>query len=467
MTSKTPGLSAIVLAAGKGTRMKSQLPKVLHPLCGQPLLAYAVTAALEAGAAHVVVVTSGQPEITQALEERYGKERVSVVVQDPPRGTGDAVRVGLSAVKHPRALILYGDTPLLRAQDLSGLLSALDVPGQALSILTAQLELPLGYGRVLRDASGAVYEVREERDLKNDAERAIREVNAGMYAADTEKLRAAVAELKPNNAQGEYYLTDVVAALAKTSRVAAVAGDADALVGVNDRADLGRAEELLFARNRDQHRKAGVTIHGDARIDSGVELAADAEIGPGVCLRGKTRIGTGTLIDVGSVLVDAVLGENVVIKPYCVIMQSRVDDSAQLGPFAHLRPESVIEADAHIGNFVETKKTRVRRGAKANHLAYLGDTDVGERANIGAGTIICNYDGFVKRQTIIGEGAFIGSDSQLIAPVVIGKNAYVGSGSTITEDVPEDGLAIGRARQVNKPGYAAKLREKLAAAKKK
>ena len=467
MTKSAPGLSAIVLAAGMGTRMKSQLPKVLHPLCGRPLVEYPVTAAFEAGADQVVVVTSGQPELTQALQARYGEERISVAVQAPPRGTGDAVRVGLGAVKHARTLILYGDTPLLRARDLTGLLSALDVAGQDLAILTALLAVPFGYGRVLRDASGAVVEVREERDLKTDAERAVDEVNAGMYAADTERLRVAVAALQPNNAQGEYYLTDIVASLAKLSRVAAVRGDAEALLGVNDRADLARAEELLHARNRDQHRKAGVTVHGDARIDSGVEIGQDAEIGAGVSLRGRTKIGAGARVDVGSVLVDAVVGENAEIKPYCVISQSSVGDRAQLGPFAHLRPESVIEADAHIGNFVETKKTRVRRGAKANHLAYLGDADVGERANIGAGTIVCNYDGFVKRQTIIGEGAFIGSDSQLVAPVVIGKNAYVGTGSTITEDVPEDALAIGRARQVNKPGYAARLREKLAAAKKK
>jgi bifunctional UDP-N-acetylglucosamine pyrophosphorylase / glucosamine-1-phosphate N-acetyltransferase len=465
MTS-TAKLSAIVLAAGKGTRMKSQLPKVLHPLCGRPLVEYPVTAAFEAGAEQVVVVTSGQPELTESLERRYGKDRISVVVQEPPRGTGDAVRVGLSAVKHPRTLILYGDTPLLRAQDLNGLLAALDVPEQKLSILTALLDAPFGYGRVLRDAAGVVLEVREERDLRNDGERAVREVNAGMYAADTEQLRAAVAGLSPNNAQGEYYLTDVVAALAKTSRVAAVQGQADALVGVNDRADLGRAEELLYARLRDQHRKAGVTIHGDARIDSGVEIAADAEIGPGVSLRGRTSIGAGTRVDVGCVLVDAVIAGNVEVKPYCVIVQSRVDQGAQLGPFAHLRPESEIEADAHIGNFVETKKTRVRRGAKANHLAYLGDADVGERANIGAGTIICNYDGFVKRRTTIGEGAFIGSDSQLIAPVTIGKNAYVGTGSTVTEDVPDEALAIARSRQINKPDYATKLRERLKAAKK-
>lgn len=447
--------------------MKSQLPKVLHPLCGRPLVEYPVMAAFEAGAEQVVVVTSGQPEITEALEARYGKDRIAVVVQDPPRGTGDAVRVGLSAVQHERTLILYGDTPLLRAQDLTGLLQALDVPGQELSILTALLDNPFGYGRVLRDAGGAVKEVCEQKDLRNDAERAVREVNAGMYAAVTEKLRGAVAELKPNNAQGEYYLTDVVAALAKSSRVAAVQGEAEALLGVNDRADLARAEELLYARHREQHRKAGVTVHGDARIDSGVEIAADAEVGAGVCLRGKTRIGAGTVIDTGCVLADAVVGERVALKPYSVVMQSQIGDGAQIGPFAHLRPESDIEADAHIGNFVETKKTRVRRGAKANHLAYLGDADVGERANIGAGTIVCNYDGFVKRQTTIGEGAFIGSDSQLIAPVRIGKNAYVGTGSTINQDVPDEALAIGRARQVNKPEYAKMLREKLAAAKKK
>jgi bifunctional UDP-N-acetylglucosamine pyrophosphorylase/glucosamine-1-phosphate N-acetyltransferase len=465
MTAKT-GLSAIVLAAGKGTRMKSDLPKVLHPLCGRRLVDYPIAACFEAGAEQVVVVTSGQPEVTRALEERYGKERLSVVVQDPPRGTGDAARVALEAVRHEHTLIVYGDTPLLRAADLGGLLEAVQKQRHELAILTALLDAPFGYGRVLRDAAGEVLEVREQRDLASDAERAVREVNAGMYCGSTARLRAAVAELSPNNAQGEYYLTDVVATFAKASRVAAVVGSADALVGVNDRVDLGRAEELLLARNRDQHRKAGVTIHGDARIDSDVEIAADAEIGPGVCLRGKTRIGARTRVDTGCVLTDAIIDEAAEIKPYCVITQSRVGSGAQLGPFAHLRPESEIEADAHIGNFVETKKTRVRRGAKANHLAYLGDTDVGERANVGAGTIVCNYDGFLKHRTVIGEGAFIGSDSQLVAPVVIGKNANVAAGSTITQDIPDDALAIGRARQENKLGYAAKLRERLAAAKK-
>jgi bifunctional UDP-N-acetylglucosamine pyrophosphorylase/glucosamine-1-phosphate N-acetyltransferase len=467
MTSSKPGLSAIVLAAGKGTRMKSRLPKVLHPLCGRALVEYAVAAAFEAGASQVVAVTSGQPEIAHTLRGRFGADRVAVVVQDPPRGTGDAVRIGLAAVLHPRTLILYGDTPLLRAQDLSELLAAIEQPGCDLSLLTALPQDPFGYGRVLRNSAGAVFEVREQRDLKNDAERAVREVNAGMYAADTERLREAVAVLAPNNAQGEYYLTDVVATLAKVSTVAAVVGNAEALVGVNDRADLARAEELMYARQRDELRRAGVTIHGDARIDSGVEVAADAEIGHGVCLRGKTRVAAGARIDVGCVLVDAEIAAGAQLKPYCVITQSSIGERAQLGPFLHVRPESVIEAEAHLGNFVETKKTRVRRGAQANHLSYLGDADVGERANIGAGTITCNYDGFVKRQTIIGEGVFIGSDSHLIAPVTIGKNAYVATATTVTQDVPEDALAIGRVKQENKLGYASKLRAKLAAAKKK
>jgi bifunctional UDP-N-acetylglucosamine pyrophosphorylase/glucosamine-1-phosphate N-acetyltransferase len=465
MAGKT-GLSAIVLAAGKGTRMKSGLPKVLHPLCGRRLVEYSVDACLAAGADQIVVVTSGQPEISQALEQRYGKDRLSVVVQDPPRGTGDAARVGLEAVRHEQTMIVCGDTPLMRAQDLTQLKDGLAQAGQGLALLTAVLDEPQSYGRVLRDAGGAVVEIREFKDLRSDEERAVREVNAGMYCADTARLRAAVAELTPNNAQGEYYLTDVIATFAKSTRVIGVVGSADALLGVNDRVDLAHAEELLAARIRDQHRRAGVTIHGDARIDSEVEIAPDAEIGAGVCLRGRTRIGARSRVDTGCVLTDAVIAEQVEIKPYCVISQSSVGSGAQLGPFAHLRPESEIEADAHIGNFVETKKTRVRRGAKANHLAYLGDTDVGERANIGAGTIVCNYDGYLKHRTVIGEGTFIGSDSQLVAPVVIGKNVNIAAGSTITQDVPDEALAIGRARQENKLGYAPKLRSRLEAAKK-
>ncbi|HSU39138.1 MAG TPA: bifunctional N-acetylglucosamine-1-phosphate uridyltransferase/glucosamine-1-phosphate acetyltransferase, partial [Polyangiaceae bacterium] len=303
--------------------------------------------------------------------------------------------------------------------------------------------------------------VREQRDLGSDAERAVREVNAGVYAAKKSVLARAIADLKPMNAQGELYLTDVVAGVAAEGRVVALVGSPDALVGVNDRSQLREAEELLFARIRERLGREGVMVHGDARIDDGVSVAPGAELEAGVRLRGATSIGPETRIDVGSVLTDATLGARVVVKPYSVISSSRVGDGAEIGPFAHLRPESEIEAEAHVGNFVETKKTRMRRGSKANHLAYLGDGDVGERANVGAGTIFCNYDGYQKHRTVIGEGAFIGSDSQLVAPVRVGKGAFVGSGTTVTQDVPDDALALSRTRQENKLDYGPKLRARL------
>jgi bifunctional UDP-N-acetylglucosamine pyrophosphorylase/glucosamine-1-phosphate N-acetyltransferase len=260
-------------------------------------------------------------------------------------------------------------------------------------------------------------------------------------------------------------LTDVNALLARSSRVTGVLGHADALLGVNDRSQLAQAEELILQRIRTRHAKNGVTVRGAPRIDDGVEIGVDALIDDGVCLRGQTRIGARTVVDVGCVITDSSIGEAAMVKPYTVITSSNVGDGAQLGPFAHLRPESEIEADAHIGNFVETKKTRVRRGAKANHLAYLGDGDIGERANVGAGTIFCNYDGFNKHKTTIGADAFIGSDSQLVAPVTVGRGAYVGTGTTVTMDVPDDALAIGRIKQTNKEGYAPRLKARFLAIK--
>jgi bifunctional UDP-N-acetylglucosamine pyrophosphorylase/glucosamine-1-phosphate N-acetyltransferase len=323
---------------------------------------------------------------------------------------------------------------------------------------------PHGYGRILRAPDGRVLEIREHKDLKTDAERAVREVNAGMYAGKTSVVAAAVKELLPTNAQGELYLTDIVANIARTGRVAALTGSIETLVGVNDRAQLREAEELLYERIRVRLGREGVLVRGDARIDDTVTVAPGAEIEAGVRLRGQTSVGPDTRIDVGSVLTDMRIGAGVSIKPYSVMASSSVGDRAEIGPFSHLRPDSEIEAEAHLGNFVETKKTRVRRGAKANHLAYLGDADVGERSNVGAGTIVCNYDGYQKHRTVIGAGAFIGSDSQLVAPVTIGKGAFVASGTTVTEDVPDDALAIGRARQENKPGKAAVLKTRLAEA---
>jgi bifunctional UDP-N-acetylglucosamine pyrophosphorylase/glucosamine-1-phosphate N-acetyltransferase len=455
-------LTAVVLAAGQGTRMRSRIPKVLHPLAGRALFEYPLRAAIAAGAKRVVVVTSGNPAIDERIRERYGNGAVEVttVTQEVPRGTGDAARVGLSRVQSERVLVLCGDTPLVGEAELSAILGAL-ADRVELAFGSAELAVPKGYGRVLRDALGRVSEIREQRDLRGPSEEAVREVNAGIYAARTESLARALAKLEPNNAQGEYYLTDVVRFLAETSDVRAVIGPAEALVGVNDREQLRQAEAVLFERIRARLGRAGVSVHGDALIDDDVVVGEDATIEAGARLRGATSIGEGALVDVGCVITDSSVAARAVIKPYSVITQSNVGEGAQIGPFAHLRPESEIEADAHIGNFVETKKTRVRRGAKANHLAYLGDGDVGERANLGAGTIFCNYDGFKKHRTVIGEGAFVGSDSQLVAPVTVGKGAYVASGTTVTRDVPEDALAISRVKQENKEGYGKKLRERL------
>jgi len=465
---------ALILAAGQGTRMKSATPKVLHKICGRPLLHYPVRAALEAGCAEVVVVVGhGRSEVEAYLARAFGA-RVRTALQEQQRGTGDAVKAGLLALGPTarggngpsRALVYYGDVPLLMPDDVGNVARAV-MPGTALSFATCDLPEPFGYGRILRDASGAIVEVREQKDLKSDAERAIREINPGIYACEVDFLREAVAGLTPNNAQGEYYLTDIVAFAARAGRggVVAVPSREDVIAGVNDRAQLADAEAVMSARIVTGWRKKGVTVREGARIDDEVELAPDATVESGAVLRGATRVGAGALVDVGCVLTNAVVAEAVVLKPYSVVTDSRIGPRAQIGPFSHLRPESLIEEEAHVGNFVETKKTRMGKGSKANHLAYLGDGVVGEDANVGAGTIFCNYDGFQKHTTTIGKGAFIGSDSQLVAPVTVGDGAYVGTGTTVVRDVPPDALAIGRTRQENKEGYAARLRAKLKAAK--
>jgi bifunctional UDP-N-acetylglucosamine pyrophosphorylase/glucosamine-1-phosphate N-acetyltransferase len=459
-------LTAVVMAAGLGKRMKSTLPKVLHRVAGRPLCAYPIRAALQAGAGEVVVVVS--PDVRAAVEQALASEisdaPVRIAVQAEPRGTGDAAAAGLPLVRTERVMILCGDTPLVRAEDVRTLVAALDASQSAeIALMSAELDDPTGYGRVLRDETGAVLEVREHRDLRSDAERSVREVNAGVYVAKTEALRAALAKVKPDNAAGEYYLTDVMALAKQGGGGLAVVGHSDNLLGVNDRSQLADAERLMFPRIARRHQLAGATIHSGARIDDTVEVEADAVVEAGVVLRGKSVVRAGATVDVGSVITDSEIGARARVLPYSVITQSRVGESAQIGPFAHLRPGSEIDEEAHIGNFVETKKTRVRKGAKANHLAYLGDGDIGEKANVGAGTIFCNYDGFRKHQTVIGPGAFIGSDSQIVAPVTIGANSYVATGTTVTKDVPEDALAIGRTAQDNKLGYAPRLRARLSA----
>jgi bifunctional UDP-N-acetylglucosamine pyrophosphorylase/glucosamine-1-phosphate N-acetyltransferase len=343
---------------------------------------------------------------------------------------------------------------------------ARDEKGLGLALATCEVDDPTGYGRVLRDARGEVTEIREHRDLRTDAERAVREINPGIYAASRALFEAGLASLQPNNAQGELYLTDIVTfARGANERMVAVPSRAEVLAGVNDRHQLAEAERVMYERNARALRVSGVTVRDGARVDTGVLVEPDAVLEAGVVLRGATRIGRGAVVDVGCVLTNVVVGEGALLKPYTVASDSTVGPRAQLGPFAHLRPESDIGEEAHVGNFVETKKTRMDKGSKANHLAYLGDGVIGAGANIGAGTIFCNYDGFQKHTTRIGAGVFIGSDSQLVAPVTVGEGAYVATGTCVTMDVPADGLAIARVKQVNKEGYAGKLKARLKAAK--
>jgi bifunctional UDP-N-acetylglucosamine pyrophosphorylase / glucosamine-1-phosphate N-acetyltransferase len=451
-------LDAVVLAAGRGKRMKSELPKVLHPIAGRPLLYFPVRAALDLGARRVVVVVSPDTReaVRVALARHLPHAPLEYAVQDSARGTGDAAKAGLSLLSDPdRVLFLYGDTPLVEAADLRPLLEPIEA-GMALAFLTFDAPNPAGYGRVIRDGAGKPRAIVEQRDLDSDAERSITEVNAGIYVGELELLRSALSTLKPQNAQGEYYLTDIVAEIARRHPVGTASADMASLAGVNDRQQLAEAETRLHARIRERLARGGVSIVGDPLIDDGVLVEADARIEAGVRLRGSTCVGAGSLIDVGSVLEDAQVGRQVTIKPYSVITQSRVGDGAVLGPFCHLRPGSDIGDSAHVGNFVETKNAQLGPGAKANHLAYLGDVDVGARSNVGAGTIVCNYDGFAKRRTTVGADVFIGSDTQLVAPVTVGHGAYVGTGTTVTVDVPAGALAIGRVRQENRLDYLAR-----------
>jgi bifunctional UDP-N-acetylglucosamine pyrophosphorylase/glucosamine-1-phosphate N-acetyltransferase len=456
-------LAAIILAAGQGTRMKSAIPKMLHRIAGRPLIHYAVRAALDAGSSDVVVVVGhGGDEVRAYLGDAFGAA-VRTADQPQQRGTGHAALMAMPALGDAEnALIMYGDTPLVEPRDLRALAAALESRAEApAALLTCTLADPTGYGRVLRDDRGQVLGIREHRDLRTEKERAITEVNPGFYAARVSFLRRALSELKPNNAQQELYLTDIVEAAARQGGAIGVSTDAASLVGVNDRVQLAAAEETMRRRIVERLGRAGVTFRGDPRIDDTVEVETDATIEAGVVLRGKTVVGSGAIIDVGCVLTDAVIESGAELRPYSIVTSSRVRKRAKIGPFAHLRPESDIGEEAHIGNFVETKKMVVHARAKANHLSYLGDGEVGEDSNIGAGTIFCNYDGFRKHRTTIGRSVFVGSDSQIVAPVTLGDGAYVATGTTVTRDVPADDLAIGRVRQENKAGYAAKLRARL------
>jgi bifunctional UDP-N-acetylglucosamine pyrophosphorylase/glucosamine-1-phosphate N-acetyltransferase len=458
-------LAAIVLAAGKGTRMRSARAKVLHELLGRPLVCYPVELARALGADPVVAVLGHQHEAVEAaLLARFGAGAVTVVEQAEQRGTGHAVRLAMPALAKMAdglVLVLYGDVPLLRRETLEELVGTARRYG-CLALVTSTPPDATGYGRILRDERGHVISVVEQKDASPD-EQAITEINAGIYCGPADFFREAVLGLGSANAQGEYYLTDVVARAAQSIGVSAIEADFGDVGGINDRQQLAEAEATLRARiNRGW--LAHVTFRDPVStvVEPGVEIGVDVELGRNVSLRGRTRIGHGARIDDGCILTDTEVGAGVQIKPYCIATDTIIGPGAVIGPFAHMRPGTQLGPDVHVGNFVETKKTVIGRGSKANHLSYLGDTTIGEKVNVGAGTITCNYDGYKKFQTIIEDGAFIGSDSQLVAPVRVGKRAVVGAGTTVTRDVPAGALALTRAPQIEKPGYADKVAQRYA-----
>lgn len=458
------GLAAIVLAAGKGTRMRSSRAKVLHELLGRPLAAYPVELARAIGADPVVVVLGHQREAVEAsLLARFGVGALSVVEQVEQRGTGHAVRLAMPALRGfgGIVLILYGDVPLLRRETLQALVGTARRYG-CLAMVTASPPQPAGYGRVLRDQRGHVIGVVEEKDA-TDEERAITEVNAGIYAAPAAFLRTATGGLVARNVQREYYLTDVVARAARDIGVSVVEADHRDVAGINDRQQLAEAEGIMRARiNRAWMAHVTFRDPAAATVEPDVELGVDVELGRNVSLRGRTRVGHGARIDDGVVLTDVQVGAGAHIRPYTVAAEAVIGAGAVVGPFAHLRPGTRLGAEAHVGNFVEIKNTEVGRASKANHLTYLGDAVIGDRVNVGAGTITCNYNGYEKQKTVIEDQAFIGSDTQLVAPVRVGRRAVVAAGTTVTRDVPPGALAISRAPQVEKAGYAQKVAKRYA-----
>ncbi len=455
-------LICIVLAAGKGTRLKSEVAKVLHRAGGRTLIEHVVTACQPLGG-NILVVVGHQAENVRAAVTPF---KATTVLQRPQNGTGHAMLIARNAIgpKARLAVVLPGDAPLIRTEMLSALIDAHRRGGAAATVLTAQLDDPTGYGRIIRNRDGSVAAIAEEKSA-TEAERKIHEVNSSIYCFTLEKLWPCLAEVRPENAHHELYLTDAIAQLNKRKErvLAVMAGSAREILGCNTRGELAEADRVFRARKAAALMDDGVTIYlpETVLIDGEVEVGSDSVIEPGVQLLGKTRIGPHCRIQSGSVLTDAALEHHVLVRQHSVITATLLSAGAIVGPFAHLRKGTELRAGARVGNFVEVKKSVLGEGVKAMHLTYIGDATVGRESNIGAGTITCNYDGVKKNPTIIGERVFVGSDSALVAPVRVGDGAYIAAGSTVTEDVPADALAIARGRQVNKAGWAAERRRKM------
>ncbi len=455
---KKRDLCALILAAGLGKRMHSKVSKLLHAVAGRPMVRHVVEATREASVGRTVVVVGNQADgMRQAVGD--SDKRIAFAFQKEQLGTGHAV---LSAERllhgyQGDVLILNGDLPALKADTLMRFVAFHRESGAPLSLMTTVVADPRGYGRVIRNYAADVSRIVEESDATPE-ERSTQEINCGIYCADATHLFRPLKRATANNVQGEIYLTDLVEILRREGRKVAAYRHPDPaeVLGVNDRLELAAAARALYRRKAETLMISGVTLVDPETtyIDAGVKVGPDTIIEPGVMLLGQTEVGDEVRIGAGCRITDSKVGDQTVILPYCVITASRIGRACRVGPFAHLRPESTLDEEAHVGNFVETKKTRIGRGSKANHLSYLGDAEIGKGANIGAGTITCNFDGVAKHRTIIEDDVFIGSDTQLVAPVRIRRGAFIGAGSTITKDVPPHALALARGRQEIKEGWA-------------
>ena len=455
-----PAPTVVILAAGEGTRMRSSLPKVLHPICGRPMILWPLLAARAAGAERVVVVDNPKRRLAEHLPDD-----VEVAIQEQPRGTGDAVAAATGVID-PGApvLIINGDMPLITGEAIAALVAAHAEAGAAATVTSMELEDPAGYGRIVRDAEGAVERVVETKAAGDATEQelSIREVNAGLYLFDGGALLNALERLSADNAQGELYLPDVLPLLRADGQLvqAFPLADPDLALGVNDRVDLAAITALAQRRIHAAHQHAGVTIVDPAStlIEADVTIGRDTTVEPSTFLRGATRIGADCRIGPLTTVIDCVLGDGVIVRQ-SHLEGARAADGVSIGPFAYLRPDAVLEAGAKAGTFVEIKNSTVGAGSKVPHLSYVGDADIGEGTNLGAGTITANYDGRNKHRTTIGDRVRISVDTALVAPVTVGDDAYTAAGSVITDDVPPGALGVARQRQTNVEGYAERRKE--------
>ena len=450
-------LTVVILAAGEAKRMRSARPKVLHPLCGRPMIEYPVRAARALGARVVMVLGRAADEVWAAISPEAPD---GFVEQKERLGTGHAVLQAKVACGDADGaiLVLPGDVPLLSEATLRRLVDRHVQTGAAATLLTAEVADATGYGRVVR-VEGRPVGIVEHRDA-TAAQRQIREIGTSVYCFDARRFWPALAQVTPDNEQSEYYLTDVIGILHRQGQPleAVITDDPSECLGVNDRRQLAELGAIMRRRILDRLMTAGVTVvdPSNTYVDDTVTIGMDTVLHPGIILEGRTTIGAECVVSTGCHVSDTTLGDRVLLKPYCVLAASTVEAEAQLGPFCHLRPQSHVGQKAKIGNFVELKKSRIGRGSKVPHLSYVGDTRMGEGVNVGAGTITCNYDGVAKHETVIADGVFIGTNSSLVAPLTIGEGAYVAAGSVITKNVPPGALAVARGRQETREGWVAR-----------